>query len=130
MVNPASSYDTPTDDQSTTNQTTTKQTPSAPLSAMDTAYLTTARKSLMHPIPSDPGFLSHLAAIARALIDHALQDPDRLAADKKAAEDAAADKKAAEDAAKAVEAAMEAKEDAGKQAATPADKPAAAAPKW
>lgn len=61
----------------------------APLAHLDTQYLNRAQKDLRNFIPSDPTFLAHVGALLRALIQHELTNPDRIEADKQAAEAAA-----------------------------------------
>lgn len=59
------------------------------LAHLDTQYLNRAQKDLRNFIPSDPTFLAHVGALLRALIQHELTNPDRIEADKAAAEAAA-----------------------------------------
>jgi hypothetical protein len=42
------------------------------LRQFDTAYLTKAKNELIHIIPGDPTFTSHVGAIMRALLQHEL----------------------------------------------------------
>lgn len=81
----------------------------APLAHLDTQYLNRAQKDLRNFIPSDPTFLAHVGALLRALIQHELTNPDRIEADKQAAEAAAQQQREAQ------------------KAALPPDDPAAAA---
>lgn len=73
--------------------------PATPLAHLDTAYLNNAQKALRSNIPSDPTFMAHVGAILRAIIAFDLQHPDRIAADKTAADKAIADEKERQDAA-------------------------------
>lgn len=79
------------------------------LAHLDTQYLNRAQKDLRNFIPSDPTFLAHVGALLRALIQHELTNPDRIEADKQAAETAAQQQREAQ------------------KAALPPDDPAAAA---
>lgn len=82
---------------------------STALAHLDTQYLNRAQKDLRNFIPSDPTFLAHVGALLRALIQHELTNPDRIEADKQAAEAAAQQQREAQ------------------KAALPPDDPAAAA---
>lgn len=86
----------------------------------DTAFLTQARKNLIHPIPGDGTFLATAGALLRSIVDAELDNPDRIQRDKDAA---AAAQKAADEAA-----AAKVKEAEGAAGGAPTASPVAQSP--